>query len=100
LGVDDSTHGERRKAAIIEAGLALWRIDPVTVSARKIGAKLGMTHSAVLYHFDNADGLKNAIASEAVRIGDGVIVPQLIAARHPAAAGIAPADRRRYLASC
>ena len=95
-----NSHGARIKAAIIAAGLDLWRSDPATVSARKIGHVLHMTHSAVLYHFGNAEALKAAIAHEAVQAGDLVIVPQLIAARHPATAGIAPEDRARYLAGC
>lgn len=98
--VDDRSHGDRVKAAIIGEGLALWRDNPASVSARKIGARLGMTHSAVLYHFIDVEAMKRAIAAEAVRTACPVIVPQLIAARHPAAAALSSADRRRFLAGC
>lgn len=98
--MDERSHGERVKAAILAAGLALWRDDAAAVSARKIGARLDMTHSAVLYHFGDVDGLRSALAAEAVRIGDVVIVPQLIASRHPAAATLGEAERRRFLAGC
>lgn len=98
--VDTGTHGERVKASILATGLDLWRGDASKVSARAIGQALGMTHSAVLYHFGTADALKAAIACEAVRMGDTVIVPMLIAGKHPAADALGAADRRRYLAGC
>jgi AcrR family transcriptional regulator len=94
------THGDRVKASILATGLALWRADPATVSARAIGQALGISHGAVLYHYGSADALKAAIAAEAVRVGDTVIVPMLIAARHTAADVLSAADRRRYLAGC
>ena len=92
-----SLHGARVKAAIIATGLDLWRADPATVSARKIGQTLGLTHSAVLYHFGSVDMLKGAIAAEAVRLGDRVIVPGLIVSNHPAAAALTPAQRQGFL---
>lgn len=98
--VEDRTHGEKVKALILTCGVKLWRDDPASVSARRIGKMMDMTHSAVLYHFGNADGLRAAIAAEAVRTGDTVIVPQLIASRHPAVADLSASDRRRYLAGC
>ena len=94
------THGERTKAAILLTGLAMWRNDPRSVSARGIGNVLGLTHGAILYHTGSTAGLRDAIAAEAVRIGDLVIVPQLIAARHPAVAEMAAVDRARYLSGC
>jgi AcrR family transcriptional regulator len=97
---DSSTHGEKVKARIIAAGLELWRSNSASVTARGIGAKLDMTHSAILYHFGTANGLRNAIAAEAVRIGDSLIVPQLITARHPAVAEISINQRREFLADC
>jgi AcrR family transcriptional regulator len=96
----DCTHGERVKAAILDTGLALWRSDPASVSARKIGQRLGMTHGAVLYYFSNAYQMKLAIAAEAIRAGDPVIIPMLIAGKHPAADALSAADRRRFLAGC
>lgn len=93
-------HGEQIKSRIIATGLGLWRDDPAKVSARRIGQTLGLTHSAVLYHFGTTEAMRAAIAAEAVRIGDSVIVPLLIASRHPAAAGINAADRARFLSAC
>lgn len=98
--MNNGTHGERVKAAILEAGLALWRVDPASVSARAIGARLGLSHGGVLYHFVTSDGLRSALAAEAVRIGDAVIVPMLITAKHPAVDGMAQSERARYLAGC
>lgn len=98
---DERTHGERVKALILTCGLKLWRQHGEQgVTARKIGAMMDRTHSAVLYHFTNADAMKAAVAGEAVRLGDDVVVPQLIASRHPAAASLSADDRQRYLAGC
>lgn len=97
---DSTTHGERVKAAILDCGVKLWRADPASVSARAIGKALDMTHGGVLYHYGTADALKLAIADEAVRIGDPVVVPMLIAAKHPAIANLPGVDRARYLAGC
>lgn len=96
-----SDHGERVKALILTCGVKLWRAEGERcVTARRIGRMMDRTHAAVLYHFDNADAMKAAVAGEAVRLGDTVIVPQLIASRHPAAASLSADDRRRYLAGC
>lgn len=95
------THGERVRASIVAKGLELWRADPATpVSARAIGTALGMSHGAVLYHYSGIAGLRDALAVEAVRIGDTAIVPMLITSKHAAAAGLSSAERRRYLAGC
>ena len=93
----DRTHGERVRASILATGLELWRDDPTAVSARRIARTLGMSHCNVLYHFKSASALKDALAVEAVRVGDAVVVPQLIAARHAAVADLPPADRERFL---
>lgn len=97
---DDLSHGERVKASILASGVALWRDDPASVTARKIGKALGMTHGGVLYHYGSIDALRMAVATEAVRLGDVVIVPQLIASRHSAIEGMPADDRARYLAGC
>lgn len=95
-----NSHGARVRAAIIAAGLDLWRKDPASVSARKIGLRLHMTHSACLYHFGSAHALKQAVAEEAVRLRDPVIVPHLIVTGHPAAAALTAIDRAAYLTGC
>lgn len=91
------THGERVKASILATGLELWRVDPAWVTSRRIGRKLQMTHAGVLYHFGDWAALRAAIACEAVRTGDPVIVPQLITTHDPAAGALSDADRRRFL---
>lgn len=95
-----NSHGARVRAAIIAVGLDLWRTDPTSVSARGIGTRLKMTHSAVLYHFGSASALKHAVASEAVRVGDPAVVPHLIVTGHPAAALLTPEQRATYLSGC
>lgn len=98
--VNGSAHGEKTKAAIVAKGLDLWRLDPAKVSARKIGAELGMTHAGVLYHFPNVTALKAAIAAEAVRLEDIGIIRQLIVAGNPAVAHLDGETRQAYLAGC
>lgn len=92
----EQTHGEKVRAAIVAAGLDLWREHPAYVSARKVGKAIGLTHSAVLYHFGTSAALRDAVAAEAVRTGCRVVVPQLIALKHPAAAALSAAERRRF----
>jgi AcrR family transcriptional regulator len=87
------THGDRRKAQILEAGLALWP----NVTARSIARALDMTHPGVLYHFGSAEKLCEAVAAHAVRTRDARVVPQLIVAHHPAVAGMGAADRADWL---
>ncbi len=98
--VKHQSHGERVKAAILTTGLALWRENAGSVSARRIAKRLNITHAAVLYHYGTAAAMHDAIACEAVRIGDAAIVPMLIAAKHPAADSLSATDRRRFLAGC
>lgn len=88
--------GERARAAILDAGLALWP----NVTARGIGKMLGMTHAGVFHHFGCTDGLKDAVAAEAVRVGNVPIVRQLIVTGHPAADSLGQTERARYLAGC
>lgn len=88
------------KEMIVTAGLTLWRIDPALVTLRGIGKSMGMTHAGVLYYWGSMKALKDACAREAVALGDKVIVPQLIVARHPAVAGLDPASRQAYLVGC
>lgn len=87
-----------RKAEILEIGLVLWRQDQQSVSARNIGKVIGITHAAVLYHWQSIGNLKAAIADLAVVRGDAVVVPQLIVARHPAAASLSKDQRSAFLA--
>lgn len=86
--------GERARAAILDAGLALWP----NVTARGIGKALGMTHAGVFHHYPTTDALKGAVAAEAVRVGNVSIVRQLIVTGHPAADSLGQAERARYLA--
>lgn len=88
-----STHGERRKTEILQAGLRLWP----DVSARNIGRHIGMTHTAILYHFGSAAALRDAVAVHAVRCADARVIPALLVERHAAVAGMSIADRAAYL---
>lgn len=96
--MNDGNHGERVRAAILAAGLELWRCDPSTVSARGIGRRLGMTHSAVLYHHGTIAALRDAVAAHAVAMGDAVVIPMLIVARHPAVSRMPDIERAGWLA--
>lgn len=88
------------KDKILEVGLDLWSFDPGSVSARRIGKRLGLTHAAVLYHFGSSGALKDALAAHAVALKDAVIVPMLIAAKHPSVSVLSADERARYLRDC
>lgn len=91
------THGDRRKAQILDAGLQLWRQDASNVTARSIGKLLGLTHTAILYHYGSSNALKDSVANHAVAVRDAIVVPMLIASRHPAVAQMAEAEKVQYL---
>lgn len=92
-----STRGEQVRAAILQTGLALWRVDASKVTARGIGEVLGLTHAGVLHHSGTSAKLRDAVAQYAVKMRDPIVVPQLIVARHPAAASLSDAERRELL---
>lgn len=91
--------GARTKAEIVEVGLQVWRETPDKVNANHIASLVGITHGAVLYHFRTVDALRNAIAEHAVRIGDCTVIPMLLAAKHPATAGMTAETKAAYLSS-
>jgi hypothetical protein len=87
--------GERARAAILAEGLKAWP----NVTARGIGKAVGLTHSGVLFHFPGGiEQLRDAVAAEAVRVGDVSIVRQLIVTGHPAASSLDQTTRAGYLA--
>lgn len=79
------SHGAQTKAKILEIGAKLWALE-MGVSASRIASVLDMTHGAVLYHFENADGMRDEIAAYAVRNELSGVIRHLIALRHPAVA--------------
>lgn len=84
------THSANVKANILNAGLELWP----NVSARGIARKLGMSHSNVLYHFED---VKHAVAVHAVLIGNASIIAQLIASNDETIADLTREERQQYL---
>ncbi|HRQ13045.1 MAG TPA: TetR family transcriptional regulator [Promineifilum sp.] len=92
-------HGDKVRRNILDAGVRLWRDNPSKLSARKIAAELRMSHASVLYHFGTAEGLRNAIASHAVTMGDQRVVAMLIAERHSTVAHLTAAERQAYLST-
>lgn len=88
-------HGEQIKARILKAGLELWP----DVTARAIGRKLELSHSAVLYHFHGADALKAAVAQYALHTGNSKVIVQMIGANHPFVTKMSPALRAQHMAS-
>lgn len=85
--------GETQRTRILGAGLQLWP----AASARAIGAALGMSHSNVLYHFGNADALRNAIAAHAVQCGESRVIGYLIAEKHAAIDGMPDVERMAHM---
>lgn len=95
-----STAGARTRISIINAGLEIWAEENQPATTRAIGDRIGMTHAAILYHFKSATKLRDAIAEEAVRLRNPIIVPQLLVMKHPAAAQLSEVDRVRFLMGC
>lgn len=91
--------GQRTRESIILIGLQLWREDPSRVNMSRVASRIGVTHACVAYHYRSVDKLRNAIAEHAVRVNDPVVVPMLIAARHPATAALPAAVKAAHLSS-
>lgn len=78
-------HGDKVKQSILDAGLSVWaEKGRQAVTTRAIGKAVGLTHGAVLYHFGAASTMVDAVAEEAVRVGNSTVIRQLIATNHPA----------------
>lgn len=86
-------HGDRRRAQILEAGLAMWP----DVTARSIAKAIGLTHSAVLYHFKSSDSLREAVAIYAIAVRCERVVPMLIVGKHVAANALTQTERADFL---
>lgn len=87
------THGDRRRTQILEAGLSLWP----GVTARNVAKSIGITHSAVLYHFGTSEALKDAVAAHAITVQCDRVIPMLIVAKHSAAEVLTMGQRIEYL---
>lgn len=87
------SHGKDVKERILNAGLILWP----DVSSRSIGRYLDMSHSNILYHFGDANGLKNAIAKHAIHECKSHIIVQLIASNHPSIKDMAFDTRQSHI---
>lgn len=81
------------KQNILDVGLKLWP----DISARAIGRELEIAHTNVLYHFGDIDKLRDAVAVEAVRIGNSHVIAQLIITKHRAASGLTDADKAFHM---
>lgn len=89
--------GEKMRAAILSAGLRLYATDPASVTAHRIGREVGRTHAGVLYHYGSTEALREAVAREAVRVGDSRVILHLIACGSPLVAGMSETDRAAHL---
>lgn len=97
----DTGHSARVRQAILDAGLVLWRAGGAgAVTQRSVARQAGMTHGNVRHHCGSSEDMRDAVAREAVRVADAVVVPQLIACRHVAVADMAADVRAAYLSGC
>lgn len=90
--------GDRRRSQILQAGLDMARstgLDHIT--ARAIGLRLRISHTAVYYHFPEIDGLRTAIAEYAVSSNDAPMIARLILDRHSAVALFSSEQRTAFL---
>ena len=91
--------GARRRQEIVEVGLQVWRENPARVNMSHIASLIGVTHAAIAYHYPGIDALRDAIARHAVHVGDPVVVPMLLAARHVATVGMTAEQKAPFLQS-
>lgn len=89
-------HGEKTRQKILETGLEMWLKNPNSVTANGIAKRMGLVHSAILYHFP--DGVKDAVAAYALEQGNAQVIAQLIVNRHELVAGMSSAERTGWLA--
>lgn len=91
-------HGERQKAAMIQAGIDLWHQGGVSaVTARGIGKIVGKSHAGVLFHFKGIEDLRQQVKAEGVTRGDAVIIQSLLVARDPIVAHFTDEQRRAWM---
>ena len=86
--------GEATKLLMLETGVKLWP----NVTARAIGRKIGLTHSAVAYHFNDGE-LIDAVAAHAVETGNSKVIAQLIATNHKAVRKMTQSDKIKHLSA-
>lgn len=87
--------GQETRAKILETGLQMWLKNPDSVTANAIAKNLEITHGAVLYHFPN--GVKNAVASHALKVGNAEIIAQLITTNHKSIKDMSGKERSHWL---
>lgn len=80
------------KAKILQVGIDNWP----DVNARAIGRKLLMHHTNILYYFGDVEKLRNAVAAEAVRIGNSRVIVQLMMEKHSAVAALSEDDQQKH----
>lgn len=85
--------GIKTRQAILDEGMKLWP----DVSSREIGRRIGVTHAAVAYYFDNRSKLRDAIAQHAVKTGNVRVIAQLIAVKHPSVESLSAKYRSKIL---
>lgn len=92
-------HGERQKAAMIQAGITLWHQGGVAaVTARGIGKIVGKSHAGVLFHFDGGiTTLRQEVKQAAISAGDRIIIQSLLVARDPAVQHFTDEQRRAWM---
>lgn len=81
-------HGERQRAAMIQAGIDLWHQGgEAAVTARAVGKIVGRSHAGVLFHFEGVADLKHQVKSEGIARGDVRIIQSLLVANDPLVSG-------------
>lgn len=92
-------HGDKTRLAILDTGLKLWSLgrEP-TPSA--VATAMGMTRTAIHWHFNSGFKLKEALAEHAIRQGNSRVIVQLIATNHHAVGTMGDLERQTHLNRC
>lgn len=92
-----NANGDATKARIINAGIALARDGLHHATGRRIARVAYVDHSAIHYHFGDNAALLNAVAVEAIRRGDAIVIARLILDRHQSVDQMTVQDRQSWL---
>lgn len=82
------------KSRVLKIAVEQWPV----LSVRSIAREADVSHSSILYHFGNQDGLRDAIISYALATGNSRIIVQLIAQNDPSVSDLSEAVKNQHFA--
>lgn len=90
---------EEHQRAILSAALIDARGGLAAVTLRGVARRCNISHKQVALSFGTVDALREAVAAEAVRVGDGDVIGRLVIDKHRVVDAMPVVDRQRYVAA-